>query len=213
MPEHSEPQWKRQPDERPNQILAAAVEVFSEKGFRAARMDEIAAAAGITKGTIYLYFASKEDLFIAMARRHFERVLELLPDIEMQDEESPEAITRRLGREFLRVFMTPEVAKVFPLIIAEYNHLPVLQELYRQEMLPKLNFQLAALLELGIRAGYIRPMDPVIASRCLMGMFMAFVLTQEVFGAKEVTPMSIDDIADTVVSIYFRGVLNDRKAE
>ncbi|MDX9975369.1 MAG: TetR/AcrR family transcriptional regulator C-terminal domain-containing protein, partial [FCB group bacterium] len=119
----------------------------------------------------------------------------------------------RIGREFLGIFMTPEVGKVMPLIIGEYNHLPALQELYRNEVLPKLNFQLASLIELGVATGYFRPLDPVIASRCLMGMFFAFVMTQEVFGAKQVTPMNIDDIADTVVSIYFRGVLNDRETQ
>jgi AcrR family transcriptional regulator len=212
-PEHSEPRWKRQPDERPGQILDAAVEVFAEKGFSSATMDEIASAAGITKGTIYLYFPSKEELFVTMARRQFERALALLPEVRLEEATDPEQITRRLGREFLRIFMTPEVAKVFPLIIAEYNHVPALQDLYRNEMLPRLNFQLAALLELGMEAGYIRRMDPVIASRCLMGMFFAFVMTQEVFGAKQVTPMEPDDIVDTVVSIYYHGVLNDRTAE
>ncbi|MDX9974761.1 MAG: helix-turn-helix domain-containing protein, partial [FCB group bacterium] len=94
---HTESKWKRQPDERPNQILSAAVEVFAEKGFRAATMDEIAAAAGITKGTIYLYFASKEELFLAMTRRHFERVLALLPEVSLDEADTPEELTRRIG--------------------------------------------------------------------------------------------------------------------
>lgn len=207
--ESSEPKWKRQPDERPQQILQAAVDVFAEKGFRAATMDEIAAAAGITKGTIYLYFPSKEELFVEMVRRQFRQVLELLPEIRLEEGDDPEDVTRRLGREFLRVLMTPEVTKVIPLAVAEYNHIPALQRIYREEILPNANIQLASLLEIGMELGFLRRHDPVIAARCLLGMFLAFVLTQEVFGAKSVTPMEIDDIADTIVSIYFRGILKE----
>lgn len=205
--ESSEPKWKRQPDERPQQILQAAVEVFAEKGFRSATMDEIASSAGITKGTIYLYFPSKEELFVEMARRQFQHVLDLLPEIQLDEGDNPEEATRRLGRLFLRVLMTPEVTKVIPLVVAEYNHLPALQAMYREQILPNANIQLASLLELGMDLGAFRRMDPVIAARCLLGMFFAFVMTQEVFGAKLVTPMEIDDIADTIVSIYFHGIL------
>jgi AcrR family transcriptional regulator len=206
----SEPKWKRQPDERPQQILQAALEVFAEKGFRAATMDEIAARAGITKGTIYLYFPSKEELFVAMTRWHFQRVVDLLPELRLEEGDDPETVTRRVGREFLGVLMTPEVAKAVPLIIGEFNHIPALQRLYREEVLPNLNFQLATLLELGMDLGFFRRVDPVIAARSLMGMFFVFVMTQEVLGAKQVTPMTIDDIADTIVSVYFHGILKER---
>lgn len=209
--ESHEPKWKRLPDERPDQILRAALEVFSDKGFRAATMDEVASAAGIAKGTIYLYFASKEDLFLALARQVLQHALDLLPEIRLDNEADPETFTRRLGREFLGVLMTPEVAKVLPLIVAEYNHLPALQELYRTEILQKVNLQLASILEMGMELGWVRRLDPVIASRCLLGMFFVFVMTQEVFGAKTVTPMDADDIADTVTTIYFHGILERKE--
>lgn len=210
--ETPEPKWKRQPDARPSQILDAAMDVFAEKGFRAATMDEIAAVAGITKGTIYLYFSSKEDLFVAMARRQLQTVIDLLPDISLNAGDSPEDVTRRVGRQFLRVLMSPEVVKVLPLLIAEFRHIPALQAAYREEVLPHANFELASILSMGMEGGYLRKLDPVIASRCLMGMFMVFVMTQEVLGAKDVTPMNIDDIADTVVSIFFHGILERNEA-
>jgi AcrR family transcriptional regulator len=209
--ESSERKWKRQPDERPDQILQAAVEVFSEKGFRAATMDEVAAAAGITKGTIYLYFSSKEELFVEMARRQFGRALDLLGEVELEESDDFEEMTRRLGREFLRVMMDPQVTKVIPLLVAEYNHIPALQSLYRDQLIPQVNLQIAGLLEVGMEFGPLRRMDAVIASRCLMGMFFVFVMTQEVFGAKDVTPMEIDAIVDTVVSIFFHGVINRKE--
>lgn len=204
-----EPKWRRLPDRRPEQIIRAALEVFSERGFRSATMEEVARAAGITKGTIYLYFSSKEDLFLAVVRAHLQQAFDLLPSITFQPGDDPEVVTRRVGKAFLDVLMTPDVAKVVSLVIAEVNHLPALEQLYKEEILPKANMQLASLIGLGAEMGLVRQVDPVIAARCLFGMFFVFVITQEIFGAKEVTPMETEAIVDTIVNIYFRGMLAD----
>src|SRR6185312_14998593 len=64
-----EPQrWTRRKQARPGEILDAALKVFAEKGFAAARMEDIAKRAGVTKGTIYLYFPSKEEVFKQLVR-------------------------------------------------------------------------------------------------------------------------------------------------
>src|SRR5512140_2316913 len=61
-----DPRWRRLPGERPAQIIDAALDAFSENGFAAAKLDDIARRAGVSKGTIYLYFESKEELFKAV---------------------------------------------------------------------------------------------------------------------------------------------------
>ena len=64
-----DPRWRRLPEERPQQILDAALSVFAEHGIDAAKLEEIAARAGVSKGTIYLYFPSKEELFREVVRQ------------------------------------------------------------------------------------------------------------------------------------------------
>src|SRR6185312_5510255 len=64
-----EPRWRRLPEARPRQILDAAIDVFGESGLAAARLEDIAKRAGVSKGTIYLYFSNKETLFCEMIRR------------------------------------------------------------------------------------------------------------------------------------------------
>ena len=59
----AQPKWQRRAEERPGEICAAALEVFAEKGFAGARLDEIAHRAGVSKGTLYLYFKDKNELF------------------------------------------------------------------------------------------------------------------------------------------------------
>ncbi|MBN9571393.1 MAG: helix-turn-helix transcriptional regulator [Alphaproteobacteria bacterium] len=67
--EATQSRWHRRKDARPAEILEAALTVFAEKGFAAARMEDISRRAGVTKGTIYLYFDSKESLFKALIRQ------------------------------------------------------------------------------------------------------------------------------------------------
>src|SRR5258708_21206602 len=62
------PRWQRRKEGAPEEILAAALDVFVERGFARARLEEVARRAGVTKGTIYLYFKSKEALFKAVVR-------------------------------------------------------------------------------------------------------------------------------------------------
>jgi len=62
------PKWERRKEARPQELLAAALDLFVERGFAATRLDDVAKAAGVSKGTLYLYFSSKEDLFKAVVR-------------------------------------------------------------------------------------------------------------------------------------------------
>src|SRR5881394_2807946 len=63
------PRWRRRKDPRPEEIISAALDVFTDRGFAATKLEDIARRAGVTKGTIYLYFDSKEALFKALVRQ------------------------------------------------------------------------------------------------------------------------------------------------
>ena len=68
MEQRSPTRWRRRKEARPDEILAAALASFAERGFAATRLEDVAARAGISKGTLYLYFRSKEELFKAVVR-------------------------------------------------------------------------------------------------------------------------------------------------
>src|ERR1044071_6850788 len=90
MPSDPRTRWQRRKDARPAEILAAALACFKERGFTATRLEDLAAKAGVTKGTIYLYYPSKEELFKAVVRGA------LVPNIErleaVLDEPGPAAV-------------------------------------------------------------------------------------------------------------------------
>ena len=69
-PSETKPRWERRKDARPQELLAAALDLFVERGFAATRLDDVAAQAGVSKGTLYLYFANKEELFKAVVREN-----------------------------------------------------------------------------------------------------------------------------------------------
>src|ERR1700712_3913263 len=70
-PFDTKPRWERRKDARPQELLAAALDLFVERGFAATRLDDVARRAGVSKGTLYLYFDSKEDLFKAVIREGY----------------------------------------------------------------------------------------------------------------------------------------------
>ncbi len=200
--------WRRCPEERPAQILEAALDVFARRGFAEATMDDIAGEAGITKGTIYLYFEGKRELLLAVVRAQLGRFMALLPRMHALITGDIEENARQLGGDFLGALMEPEVTKTIQVILAELQHLPEVKRLYQEEALPQANVQVAGFLKAHMDVGTFRQLDPTIATRCLFGMFMIFVLTQEILGASRITPMSQEAIVDTVTGIFFHGIMN-----
>lgn len=200
------PKWRRCPEERPAQITSAALTVFARKGYVRATMDEIANAAGITKGTIYLYFSSKKDLLLAVVREQMERFLAFLPPVDAAIPDDIERHARILGKAFMTALITPEATNTIQLILAELKHLPELKQLYQNEALPNANARVAKFLKTQMDRGTFHGLDPSIATRCLFGMFFIFVLTQEIFGASRVTPMSPEAVVDTIIHIFFHGI-------
>ena len=99
MPD-DEPKWRRRKDARPSEIVDAALEVFAEKGFAAAKLDDIARRAGVSKATLYLYFDTKKEIFRAVARAAVASLLEPHPRILDQDPREPNLPRHTLGHGF-----------------------------------------------------------------------------------------------------------------
>src|SRR3954467_7106195 len=129
-PSSQEPRWRRLPEERPQQIIDAALAVFGERGLAAARLEDIAKRAGVSKGTIYLYFPNKEELFREMVR---DIVVGQLEAAERAVNESTESATETLTvfmRRYWDRIRSPEFGPLFRLIHAEIHNFPDLARFY-----------------------------------------------------------------------------------
>ncbi len=202
--------WQRRPDERPRQILAAASKVFGARGLHRATLDDVAREAGITKGTIYLYFPSKMDLFVAMLKAGITAVI---PTVDAADGRTASSLDDRLaaiGRELYRFLSSPAYLSMFRTVVGEAARFPeVAAHVYREGVLTA-NRRLAAVIAAGIQGGTCRDVDPMIAARAFVGMFLVFAVSQRLLGGERIYPIADEAVVRTVVDVYLNGVLTPR---
>ena len=103
----SKPRWKRRKDARPGEIVAAALDVFGERGFAATKLADVARRAGVTKGTLYLYFDSKEALFKAVVRETIVPVIAKGEALAQSFTGSARELLEQLVREYWRLVGRP----------------------------------------------------------------------------------------------------------
>jgi AcrR family transcriptional regulator len=172
MSEHTaEPRWRRLPEERPKQILDAALAVFAERGLAAARLDDIAKLAGVSKGTIYLYFANKEELFRGVVRS---TVIAFIEQGEAQFEAERDPL--RALDAWMQGHWTWIRSATFPaihrLVASELRDFPDLYAFYATEVVGRAQRLVCDILERGMEDGVFRRMDPKVASRMLSALFV-----------------------------------------
>jgi AcrR family transcriptional regulator len=151
-----EPRWARRKDARPEEIISAALELFVERGFASTRLDDVAARAGVSKGTLYLYFENKEELFKAVVRGN---VLPLLQHGESLVETfsgSCADLLEQLVRGWWELTGSTQIAGIPKLVIAEAGNFPDLAKFYYDEVILRALSMFRRLLQRGCNSGEFR---------------------------------------------------------
>jgi AcrR family transcriptional regulator len=167
---------RRAPDERPQQILDAALEIFDEQGLDRARLDDIARRAGIAKGTIYLYFPNKEELFREVVRQTIVSRLESVRGkLADADRSAVDQLCdyMRGWWDFLR---TPAALAVYRLVIGELHRFPELMTFYLEEVVVPARALVTGIIDRGIARGEFRPVDSVGVGRIIGATFVTHAL-------------------------------------
>ncbi len=167
----TEPRWRRLPEERPKQILAAALEVFAERGLAAARLDDIAKRAGLSKGTIYLYFPNKEELFREVVRTS---VVAYIARAEafLESERDPVSSLLVWMDTYWAWLRSPLFPAMHRLVTSELTNFPDLAAFYATEVIERAQRLVCGMLEQGMNAGVFRRMDPLVGARMLSALFV-----------------------------------------
>lgn len=197
------PKWRRNPAGRPQQILKAALEVFGQSGVANATLDEIADRAGVSKGTIYLYFPNKEELFRETLRA-------ALTPVSGADQQEPASAspTRQLLDTLSRQwqFLTsPQAVTVRRLVRAEQWQFPDLVELYDRETVARFSGQLGAIIQRGIEDGEFRELDPKVAARMLTALVIQTAEWRET-GAASLARRSSDAVLRELAEFYLQAI-------
>ncbi len=153
------PLRQRRKQDRPQELLDAALELFVEKGFAATRSEEVAARAGVAKGTLYLYYPSKEELLKAVIRQSLGLQISAAAETVAQFEgPSATLLSEVLAAWWQRVFDSP-TSGVFKIVITEVRNFPEIADFYRQEVVEPGNQLIGRILERGIARGEFRSVD------------------------------------------------------
>ena len=148
---------RRRKDARPAEIVDAARVEFIDKGFAAGRIDDIATRAGVSKGLVYVYFASKEALFEAVSRAAVVPILDQVAAMIEADAETPApAQLRMMISTVYRELVLTERRRLLQLIIAEGARFPEIARFYHGEMIAKARGLLRKVIERGVARGEFR---------------------------------------------------------
>jgi AcrR family transcriptional regulator len=153
------PPRQRRKEARPQELLDAALELFAEKGFAATRSEEVAARAGVAKGTLYLYYPSKEELLKAVISQQLSSEIAAgAEQAEQFDGPIAELLREVLSAWWQRVFDSPGSA-VFKLVITEVRNFPEIAEFYLDQVVRPGKQLIGRIIERGIERGEFRPVN------------------------------------------------------
>jgi AcrR family transcriptional regulator len=162
------PKWRRRPEDRPDQIIKAAFELFGECGLANTRLQDIAERAGVSKGTIYLYFPNKEELFREMIQRTAVAAIERAEQSMPQGR--PSAQLQAYMRGYWEFVRSPVFSTIYRLVLGELHQFPDLAKFYAENVVKRGLRLIANLVQRGIEAGEFRDIEPMIAARMLAAL-------------------------------------------
>jgi AcrR family transcriptional regulator len=190
---------------RRDAILNAALKVFAQTGFAEAKMDQVAAAADLSKAALYLYFPSKDSLLQSLLERY--ALLPELPAMVAAIAKSPPAIgIPTLIAEIWRLLR--ERKELASVMVREIQSNPDRAKLFAERVGLPDSQCLADYLDRWIKRGVLKQQHSLAAAQCLFGMLWFFLVTQELAGGRDLFPLSDETVVTTVSRIFLNGAAN-----
>ena len=150
----------RRKEARPGELLDAALDLFVEKGFAATKVEEVARRAGVSKGTLFLYFSSKEELFKAVVRKNIAgRFAEWNAEFEVFEGSTADMLRYAMTMWWLRLGST-KASGITKLMLSEAHNFPELAAFYQHEVIQPAHVLIRRILQRGVNQGEFAPLDP-----------------------------------------------------
>ena len=207
MTETAAPRWRRRKTARPSEIVAAALDVFAEKGFAAARLDEIAARAGVSKGALYLYFDTKDELFRAVVNEavtpNLQAIQAMVEAYQGRFADLAPLILARLAH-IASATRVPAVAKM---VIGESRNFPDLAKVWHDTVISVGLGMVSSLIARAQERGEVRPGDPRLYALSLAGPMVAGFIWREVFVPIGAEPIDTARLAEQHARTVLGGML------
>lgn len=201
-----EPKFRRRPADRPAEILAAALEVFAARGFQAARLEEVAKRAGVSKGALYLYFETKADLFRAVVTDAISPNIERVKAVAAADLPLEQVVRMVLPMLARQVVSDRRITGVVKLVIAESRNHPELAAIWRDTVVEPGVALISGLIAKAQARGEVRPGDPRLFAFGLMGPMVLSMVWRETFEPVGAEPVDVVALAEQHVETVLRGM-------
>jgi AcrR family transcriptional regulator len=201
-----QPKFRRRPEARPAEILAAALEVFAARGFQGARLEEVARRAGVSKGALYLYFETKADLFRAVVTDAISPNIERLKAMASAEVPFEQAARMGLGLLARTVAVDRRISGVVKLVIAESRNHPELATIWHETVVEPGVSLMSGLIAAAQARGEVRAGDPRLFAFGLMGPMVLSMVWRETFEPVGAEAIDVPALADQHLDTVLRGM-------
>lgn len=208
----AEPRWERRKESRPQELIAAALELFVEKGFAATRLDDVAARAGVSKGTLYLYFDNKQALFKAVVQEGIVPLIEEGEALMQQYHGSASGLLRIVVFRWWDKVGASQLAGIIKLILSEAQNFPELAQYHYEQVVVRARRIFASVVELGIRQGEFRALPIDHCVRLLLAPLMMMAIWRYSLGVCDEQPVDPDAYLDSYMNLILGGLAAERGA-
>lgn len=209
-PPSAAPKWRRRADARPSEIVEAAYQVFSEKGFAAARLDDIARRAGVSKGALYLYFETKQDLFEAVVKDAVAPNIGTIEAFALGFPGPVEQLLRLMMPRIAELANQSGIGKVIKMVIGESGNFPEIARIWHDDVIAKGLGVLIKIIEQAQTRGEIRAGDARQHALSIIGPLLTAVIFRETFVPAGAKPFDIPSLMQQHLDNVLPGLLTSR---
>ena len=208
MPDDA-PRWRRRKQARPAEILDAALAVFAEQGFAAAKLTEIARRAGVSKAALYLYFETKQELFRAAARTLVAPNLAAIAEAR-ESADSPFAdLAPVILARAAAMLADGRASAVVKMVVSESGNFPDLAAIWRDDVVEQMLSLISRLIARAQARGEVKPGDPRVFALFLISPVLLGVIWRETFVPIGAPPFDLEALAAQHVETALRGMLSE----
>jgi AcrR family transcriptional regulator len=200
------PKFRRRKADRPGEIVQAALQVFAEKGFAAAKLDDIARRAGVSKGALYLYFETKQDLFRAVVDQAIAPNLQLVFQMIAAHPGPFPDLLRLIAERISTLVATLPVGGVLKMVIGEAGNFPELARVWHDDLVAHALGALTKAIAAAQARGEIAPGDPRVYALEIISPILLGVMWREVFVPVGAQAFDVPAVARQHMETMIRGL-------
>lgn len=201
-----QPRWLRRKEARPSELLHAALDLFIERGFSATRLEDVASRAGVSKGTLYLYFVNKEELFKAVIRQGMVPFLERAEHLIDEYRGSSYDLIKDITRGWWEAIGATPLGGIPKLVVSESGNFPELARFYLKEVIHRGQRIWARALQRGMDSGEFRKMDVNYVLRIVIAPIVLLLIWQHSLQPYERKALNVTRYLDMHLDILLEGI-------